>query len=129
MVSNLEFGNQIQISEVDIKLLRGSYYIVEIVPFQIKLSSIHCCEIQIIYNLSCQIKATGKVVSTSVQTAFGTTQLGVVGSLCWVVDCRFSQVSMPFVSLGCVHLEESTTYCQKIGKLGEFCTNKKLKRG
>jgi hypothetical protein len=59
---------------------RSSFYIVEIAPFQIKLSSIHCCEIQIIKpQLSNEGK--GKVVSTSVQTAFGTTQLCVVGSL------------------------------------------------
>jgi len=73
----------------------------------------------------------------------------------WDVACRFCQVSIPLVSLGGVHLEESTTCslilgfgeggglpwndgdckgnaakctCQKIGKLGQFCTNKELKR-
>jgi hypothetical protein len=33
----------------------------------------------------------------------------------WFVDCRFGQVSMPLVSLGCVHLEESTTYSPILG--------------
>jgi hypothetical protein len=43
---------------------------VEIAPFQIKLSSIHCCEIQSIKpRLSNEGK--GKVVSMSVQSAFG----------------------------------------------------------
>jgi hypothetical protein len=52
----------------------------EIAPFQIKLSSIHCCKVKII-NPQLSNEGKGKVVSTSVQTAFGTTQLGVVGNL------------------------------------------------
>jgi len=33
----------------------------------------------------------------------------------WDVACRFCQVSIPFVSLGGVHLEESTTYSLILG--------------